>query len=608
MEQTLHGSPSGGDRILAFKIVYDFRDPRQGEVVVFKGPDTWAPEADIPGPTSWFGQRRAGARLRHRHRTAQREGLRQTGDRGRRPDGQVLRREGQGEVDGVAGRALHLRAHRRRSPGRPAASLRRQSADPDRYDSERCFAPFNVPDGRLLGDGRPPQHVVRLLLLLPGSDPGRGEAVPGRAGRPCGLRRPIPVDDVIGKAVFIVMPPSRWGTVGSPDIDRPGRWTAVRRPGGAAVDGAGGHRDHRRARPVRGPREPPAPLRRRRRSTHRRSTRSHEHGPLHQHGALPGHAAPPDLRVEKELLRGGYAPARRDGRGRTGRTCRAGDGRGRGRHGMDRTGAAWPARFQAADPGGAGTLVPAVRRWVGEWAVGHASPGEIDGIGIIGRAADGRTPRAAAAARSGRRGAAGRQPRLSGRAAAHPVRRPADQDGLVAAGVQRRQHRRAAAPCSGGDRAHPDQGRPDLRGVAGASVLAKTERDGLLIADAGYPEYRFAINKGYGTPEHVAALRRHGPSEVHRRSWRLTGMRWRGMMKSPCWVRNDDAGRFGFDRARPRVLQEECSERALASEPSVLSRRAAARNERGPGRERGLPSEHGRHRDGRPLGTSGARS
>src|ERR1700712_2487686 len=56
MEQTLHGVPSGGDRILASKIVYDFRDPRQGDIVVFKGPDTWASEADIPGPTSWFGK------------------------------------------------------------------------------------------------------------------------------------------------------------------------------------------------------------------------------------------------------------------------------------------------------------------------------------------------------------------------------------------------------------------------------------------------------------------------------------------------------------------------------------------------------------------------
>ena len=56
MEQTLHGVADGGDRILANKIVYDFRDPTPGDVVVFSGPPTWAPEANIPGPTSWFGK------------------------------------------------------------------------------------------------------------------------------------------------------------------------------------------------------------------------------------------------------------------------------------------------------------------------------------------------------------------------------------------------------------------------------------------------------------------------------------------------------------------------------------------------------------------------
>src|SRR4051794_16433876 len=56
MEQTLHGASSGGDRILVNKLVYDFRDPQRGDVVVFSGPDTWAPEASIPGPTSWFGK------------------------------------------------------------------------------------------------------------------------------------------------------------------------------------------------------------------------------------------------------------------------------------------------------------------------------------------------------------------------------------------------------------------------------------------------------------------------------------------------------------------------------------------------------------------------
>src|SRR6476646_10849249 len=55
METTLHGAPNGGDRILANKIVYDLREPKQGDVVVFAGPETWAPEARIAGPTSWFG-------------------------------------------------------------------------------------------------------------------------------------------------------------------------------------------------------------------------------------------------------------------------------------------------------------------------------------------------------------------------------------------------------------------------------------------------------------------------------------------------------------------------------------------------------------------------
>jgi len=60
--------------------------------------------------------------------------------------------------------------------------------------------------------------------------------------------------------------------------------------------------------------------------------------------------------------------------------------------------------------------------------------------------------------------------------------------------------------------------------VAGASVLAKTERDRLLVEmDPRFPRYGFAENKGYGTPEHVAALREYGPSTVHRRSWRLPG-------------------------------------------------------------------------------------
>ena len=45
-------------------------------------------------------------------------------------------------------------------------------------------------------------------------------------------------------------------------------------------------------------------------------------------------------------------------------------------------------------------------------------------------------------------------------------------------------------------------------------------RDALLIElDVLYPHYGFAQNKGYGTPEHLAALERLGPCPIHRRSF-----------------------------------------------------------------------------------------
>jgi ribonuclease HII len=58
--------------------------------------------------------------------------------------------------------------------------------------------------------------------------------------------------------------------------------------------------------------------------------------------------------------------------------------------------------------------------------------------------------------------------------------------------------------------------------VAAASVLAKTERDALMRGMAAdYPAYGWDVNKGYAAPEHLAALRAHGPCVEHRRSWNL---------------------------------------------------------------------------------------
>jgi ribonuclease HII len=57
--------------------------------------------------------------------------------------------------------------------------------------------------------------------------------------------------------------------------------------------------------------------------------------------------------------------------------------------------------------------------------------------------------------------------------------------------------------------------------VAAASIVAKVTRDALMDAEAPrFPVYRFQENKGYGTPEHLEALRAHGPCPIHRRSFR----------------------------------------------------------------------------------------
>ena len=56
--------------------------------------------------------------------------------------------------------------------------------------------------------------------------------------------------------------------------------------------------------------------------------------------------------------------------------------------------------------------------------------------------------------------------------------------------------------------------------VAAASIVAKVTRDRLMLeADGRFPEYGFARHKGYATAEHLAALDRHGPCAIHRRTF-----------------------------------------------------------------------------------------
>jgi ribonuclease HII len=56
--------------------------------------------------------------------------------------------------------------------------------------------------------------------------------------------------------------------------------------------------------------------------------------------------------------------------------------------------------------------------------------------------------------------------------------------------------------------------------ISAASILAKTERDRLMVEyDAAYPQFGFAGHKGYGTAAHADALQRLGPCPIHRTSF-----------------------------------------------------------------------------------------
>ena len=216
----------------------------------------------------------------------------------------------------------------------------------------------------------------------------------------------------------------------------------------------------------------------------------------------------PDLRTEKELLRNGtmrLAAMDEVGRGALAGPVSVGvvvvtAGIGRVPDGLRDSKLLTPAARNA--------LVPSIRRWAREYAVGHASPEEIDRIGIIAAL------------------------RLAARRALTALPEPVDAvllDGnhnylaepepVLFDNAVLTVETLALAPTFVRTRIKADL---KCAGVAGASVLAKTERDAMLVElDQPHPQYQFAVNKGYGTPEHLAALRTYGPSVVHRRSWRL---------------------------------------------------------------------------------------
>ncbi len=72
------------------------------------------------------------------------------------------------------------------------------------------------------------------------------------------------------------------------------------------------------------------------------------------------------------------------------------------------------------------------------------------------------------------------------------------------------------------------------RSIAAASIVAKVERDRWMRRfGEAFPEYNLESNKGYGTPDHLAALDEHGPTPIHRHSFEPVAKAARFSMELP---------------------------------------------------------------------------
>ena len=181
MEQTLHGCPGcSGDRVLVNKVVYRFHDPRPGDIVVFKGPESWAPEIAFQQPTNPVAKA-----LRA---VASTFGVASPGEK------DFVKR-----VIAVGGQTVQCCDEQGRVTvdRRPLDEPYVYSTDP-KFD-EQPFGPVTVPAGHLwvMGDHRDESADSRAHV----NDADQGT---------------IPVDNVIGKAFVIIWPIDRWATLGTP--------------------------------------------------------------------------------------------------------------------------------------------------------------------------------------------------------------------------------------------------------------------------------------------------------------------------------------------------------------------------------------------------------
>ena len=207
MEQTLHGCPGcAGDRILVFKPVYHVRDPHPGDIVVFKAPVDWGEAGGQVLSTNpvvhgiqWFGQlvgvvppsemdlvKRVIATGGQTVKCCDANGNVQISNSG--PSGPY--------------HSLNEPYIFENSPwSAPSGSGTKAP------DDSRSFGPVTVPKGRLwvLGDHRGDSQDSRYHCGAVGSGPNCDP-----------VSSTVPESDVIGKAVVIAWPPSRWRTLGTP--------------------------------------------------------------------------------------------------------------------------------------------------------------------------------------------------------------------------------------------------------------------------------------------------------------------------------------------------------------------------------------------------------
>jgi ribonuclease HII len=106
------------------------------------------------------------------------------------------------------------------------------------------------------------------------------------------------------------------------------------------------------------------------------------------------------------------------------------------------------------------------------------------------------------------------------------------------------------------------------RPISAASILAKTARDAEMTGlHDRYPQYGFDKHKGYATPEHLEALGRHGPSEIHRRSFYAVGIFFQGDLFAQSWSAMAEALRI-------RSYRMCCEAMKLAMGTALIGERA----------------------------------